>query len=199
MRIARLLCCAAVLAAASAHASEATPGSHAEAAGAEAKRLPAAQRLERRFLQITAANLSFQAEASRLALTRSGNPAVKDLANTLMARQQKSHPELLRLLDARGMALPIPTHGHGKVLKKLAKLSGEKFDRFYVDEVVTTSSKEDIANCEKMATQAEDPVLRAWVERQLPVLRFQVAKAGRALPGDSLRGHPAPADAQRAW
>jgi hypothetical protein len=42
-------------------------------------------------------------------------------------------------------------------------------------------------------------VLRAWVERQLPVLRFQVAKAGRALPGDSLRGHRAPADAQRAW
>ena len=189
MRIARLLCCAAVLAAA--NAQPATPGSHAAAASAEAKRLPAVQRLERRFLQITAANLRFQAEASRLALTRSGNPAVKDLANTLLARQQKSHPELIRLLDARGMALPIPTNGHGKVLRQLGKLSGAKFDRFYVEEVVTVSSKEDIANCEKMAAQAEDPVLKAWVERQLPVLRFQVAKAGRALPADSLRGHRA--------
>lgn len=189
MRIARFVCCAALLAAAG--ALPAAPGPDRHAAAAEAKRTPAAQRLERRFLQITAANLSFQAEASRLALARSANPAVKDLANTLLARQQKTQPEILRLLDARGMAMPIPTNAHGKVLRQLAKLSGAKFDRFYVDEVVIASSQEDIANCEKMAAQAEDRVLKAWVDRQLPALRFQLAKAGRALPGEPPRGHRA--------
>ena len=186
MRVPRLVCCAALLAAA--HAVPAAPAADGHAI-AEAKRQPAVQRLERRFLQITAANLRFQAEGSRLALARSGNPAVKDLANTLLARQQKTQPEILRLLDARGMAQPIPTNGHGKVLRQLAKLSGAKFDRVYVDEVVTAASQEDIANCEKMAAQAEDPVLRAWVDRQLPALRFQVAKAGRTLPSAS--GHRA--------
>ena len=38
---------------------------------------------------------------------------------------------------------------------------------------------------------AQDPVLRAWVERQLPTLRFHLAKAGRALPAAAARGQRA--------
>jgi putative membrane protein len=169
----------------------ASAAGYAAAAAADAKPLPPAQRLERRFLQISAANLRFQSEASRLAATRSNNPAVKDLANTLMARQQTAQPELLRLLHARGMAMPIPTNAHSKVLKQLAKLNGAKFDHLYVDEVMLRSYQADIANYEKVAPQAEDPVLKAWIDRQLPTLRFQYAKAGKALPNASLRGQRA--------
>jgi putative membrane protein len=190
MRIAAS-CAAALLAAQPALAAPARPGAYAAAAAADAKPLPPAQRLERRFLQITAANLRFQSEASRLALARSNNPAVKDLANTLLARQQTAQPELLRLLHSRGMAMPIPSNEHGKVLKQLTKLNGAKFDRLYVDEVVMRSYQADIANYEKVATQAEDPVLRGWVDRQLPMLRFHFAKAGKALPNAALRGHRA--------
>lgn len=164
---------------------------YAAAAASEAKPLTQAQRLERRFLQITAANLRFRAEASRLAATRSNNPAVKDLAQALLARQQTAQPELLRLLHARGMAMPIPTNEHGKVLKELAKLNGAKFDRLYVEEVVLRSHQADIGNFEKVASQAQDPVLKAWVDRQLPTLRVHHAKAGKALPSASLRGQRA--------
>ncbi len=184
-----LLGVAAVLAAAFAWSAPG-PAGYAASAAAEAKPMPPAQRLERRFLQITAANLRFESEASRLATARSNNPAVKDLASTLLARQQTVQPELLRLLHVRGMAMPIPTNEHNKLLKQLGKLNGAKFDRLYVDEVVLQSSQE-IANYEKVATEAEDPVLKAWIERQLPTLRVQSAKAGRALPNASLRGQRA--------
>jgi putative membrane protein len=97
----------------------------------------------------------------------------------------------VRLLHARGMAMPMPSSAHGKVLKQLAKLGGAKFDRMYVDEVALRSSQEDVANYEKMSAQAEDPVLKAWVDRQLPILRYHLAKAARALPSASLRGHRA--------
>lgn len=160
-------------------------------AAAEAKPLSNAQRLERRFLQIAAANLRFQAEASQLVMTRSNNPAVKELAQTLMARQKTAQPELLHLLQARGMAMPIPSNEHGKVLKQMSKLTGAKFDRLYVDEVVIRSYQTDIGNYEKVAAQAEDRVLKAWIERQLPTLRFHVAKAGKALPSAALRGQRA--------
>jgi putative membrane protein len=189
MRIARLAFCAVALAAPG--LACAAPPAYAAAAAAEARPLPPAQRLERRFLQISAANMRFQAEASRLVATRSNNPAVKDLANTLMSRQQTAQPELLRLLHARGMAMPMTTNEHGKVIKQLARLNGAKFDRLYVDEVVLRSYQADIANFEKVATQAEDPVLRGWVERQLPTLRFHAAKAGKALPAAALRGQRA--------
>lgn len=168
------------------------PDVYAASAAVDVKPLPTVQRLERRFLQITAANLRFQADASKLALARSSNPAIKDLANTLLARQEKAQPELLRLLHARDMAMPFPTNEHGKVLKQLGKLKGAKFDRLYVDEAVTRSHQADIANYERLAVEAEDPVLKAWIDRQLPTLRFQLAKAGKALPAaPPLRAHRA--------
>ena len=171
--------------------AEAAPAIYAAAAAAEAKPLPPAQRLERRFLQVAAANLRFESDASRMAQARTSNPAVKDLANTLLARQQTAQPELLRLLHVRGMALPMPTSEHNKVLKQLGKANGAKFDRIYVDEVVLRSYHVDITNYEKVAAQADDPVLKAWIERQLPTLRFHSAKAGKALPSASLRGQRA--------
>jgi putative membrane protein len=164
---------------------------YAAAAASEARPLPPAQRLERYFLQVAAANLRFEAEASRMALARSNNPAVKDLANTLLARQQTTQPELMRLLHVRGMALPIPSSEHNKVLKQLAKVNGAKFDRLYVDEVVLRSCQADIANYEKVAAQAQEPVLKAWVDRQIPTLRMHQAKAGKALPSAVLRGQRA--------
>jgi putative membrane protein len=164
---------------------------YAPAAAAEARPSSPGQRLERRFLQITAANLRFQAEASRLAAARTNNPSVKDLANTLAARQQTAQPDLLRLLHVRGMAMPIMTSQHNKVLKQLAKLQGAKFDQLYVEEVVLRSYRDDISNYEKLAADAQDPVLKAWVERQLPTLRVHHAKAGKALPNASLRGQRA--------
>src|SRR5438128_4347557 len=105
-----VLSAAAVSAALPSLAAAATPVAYAVAAAAEAKPLPPAQRLERRFLQIAAANLRFQSEASALAQSRTNNPSVKDLANTLLARQQTTQPELIRLLHKRGMAMPIPTN-----------------------------------------------------------------------------------------
>lgn len=188
MRIASLVIwAAAALAALPAAAATARAAGYAASAAAEAKPLSSAQRLERRFLQISASNLRFQAEGSRVALARSNNPAVKDLANSLLARQQTAQAELLRLLHARGMAMPLTTNEHTKVLKQLAKLNGAKFDRLYVDEVVIKSYQADITNYERVAQQAEDPVLKAWVERQLPTLRFHFAKAGRALPNAALK------------
>jgi putative membrane protein len=161
------------------------------AAAAAAKPSSPAQRLERLFLQITAANLRFQSDASRLAESRSNNPSVKDLANTLSARHEAVQPELLRLLHARGMAMPIMTSRQVKVLRQLAKLQGARFDQLYVEEVVLRSHRDDIANYEKLAVDAQDPVLKAWIERHLPTLRFHQAKAGKALPNASLRGQRA--------
>lgn len=185
--LAATLACLAGAAAAAAPARVA----YAPAAAAQARPSSPAQRLERLFLQITAASLRFQAEGSRLAEARSNNPSVKDLANTLAERQRAMQPELLRLLHVRGMALPIMTSRQVKVLRQLGKLQGAKFDQLYVEEVVLRSHRDDIANHERLEKDAQDPVLKAWVQRHLPALRFQQAKAGKALPNAALRGQRA--------
>jgi len=164
------------------------PPRYAASAAAVAKPLGTTQRLERYFLQIAAAHLRLQAEGSQLALARSNNPAVKELAKLVLARQKAAQPELLNMLQSRGMALPPTSNEHNKLLKQLSKLTGAQFDRVYVDEVVLRIDQADVASCEKMATQAEDSVLKAWVERQLPLLHAHLEKASRALPGAPLRG-----------
>jgi putative membrane protein len=165
----------------------ARPPAFAASSLADVRPLSQGQRLERRFLQISAANLRFQAEGSRIALARSNNPAVKDLANSVLARQQTAQPEMLRLMHQRGMAMPLTNNEHGKILKQLGKLNGTKLDRLYVDEVVIRSYQADLTNYERLALQAEDPVLKRWIERQLPTLRMHFAKAGKALPNASLK------------
>ncbi len=87
--------------------------------------------------------------------------------------------------------MPFTSNEHNKVLKQLGKLTGAKFDRLYVEEVVLRSYQADIANSEKVATQAEDPVLKAWVERQLPVMRTHGGQGRKALPSAALRGQRA--------
>lgn len=191
MRTAARLSWVLALAAAWPAALQAQHVPYAASAATEARPLGPVQRLERRFLQISAGNLRLQAEASRLVLARSNNPAVKELAGALMARQEAVQPELLRLLQARGMALPVPPPGHARLLQQMAKLQGAKFDRLYVEAVVLRTSQADLANHEKLALQAQDPVLKAWAERQLPLLRQHLALAGRALPNAALRGQRA--------
>jgi putative membrane protein len=157
----------------------------------DARPLPPAQRQERYFLQQSSAHVRLQAEASQLALARSNNPAVKELAKLVLARHRTVQPEVLHMLQSRGMAMPLSTNEANKLLKQLSKLKGAQFDRLYVEEAVLRTYQLDVENYEKMATQAEDSVLKAWVERQLPVLRAHVEQASRALPGASLRGQRA--------
>ncbi|MDB5859522.1 MAG: hypothetical protein JWQ76_3211 [Ramlibacter sp.] len=164
---------------------------YAASAAAESRPLGTAQRLERHFLQVAAGHLRLQAEGSQLALARTNNPAVKELAKLLLARQKAAQPELLHMLQSRGMAMPLTSNENNKLLKQLAKVNGAQFDRLYVEEVVLRTYQADVVSFEKMATQAEDSVLKAWVERQLPVLHAHQDKAAKALPGASLRGQRA--------
>lgn len=157
----------------------------------DARPLPPAQRQERYFLQQASAHVRLQAEASQLALARTNNPAVKELAKLVLARHKTAQPEVLRMLQSRGMAMPLSTNEANKLLKQLAKLKGAQFDRLYVEDAVLRTYQLDVASYEKMAKEAEDSVLKGWVERQLPVLRTHVDKASRALPGAPLRGQRA--------
>ena len=154
-----------------------------------AARPPAAtQRLERHFLQQAAANLRLRSEASRLASDRSENPAVRDLAERLLQWQDEVLPELLRLLDARAMAMPMRLSAHNKLLRRLARLRGAAFDRVYLDEVVLPACQADAASYEVAAAQAADPVLKAWARRQLPELRGQIAQAEQVQSAGMPRG-----------
>ena len=155
----------------------------AASGGADAARRREVKRNERQFLQSSAGNLRFQAQAARAVLGRSTNLAVLEIASELAARQAAVQPELLRLLSDRGMAPPMFNNEQNKVLKQLARLNGARLDRLFIDEVAMRSAQADLVVHERAAMAVDDPVLKAWAERQRNMLRVHVDKAARTLPG----------------
>jgi putative membrane protein len=162
----------------------ARPAAFAPAAAANAKRMTAEQRDERRFLKDAAASSRFEAEASRMALAKSNDPGVRSFATTLINYHASASNELLHMLHGRGMAAPMLANHQRKVLNRLAKLHGSKFDREFLREVALKNQQEDVQSYEKASFAAREPRLKAWIDRTLPTLRYHLTSAERIAPAD---------------
>ena len=162
----------------------ARPAMFAPVAAANAKRLSAQQREERRFLKDAAASSRFEAEASRMALGKSSDAGVRSMAATLINHHASVSNELLHMLHGRGMAAPMLANDQRKILNRLAKLHGGKFDREYLEEVALKYQQEDVLFYEKASLVVTEPRLKAWIARTLPTLRYQLETAERIAPGD---------------
>lgn len=175
------------------------PAIFAPAAAANARRMSAEQREERRFLKDAAASSRFEGEASRMALGKSHDPGVRSLAATLINHHAAVGNELLHMLHARGMAAPMLANDQRKILNRMARLQGAKFDREFLEEVALRYQQEDIEQYEKASRSAKDARLRAWIDRKLPTLRYHLATAERIAPADrKLARSPATAAPQTA-
>lgn len=154
-----------------------------------ATRLSVEEREARAFLRGAALASRFELEATRLAATRASGERVRSHAADLLQYHEAAHVELLHLLHARGMAMPMMDTAQRKALQRLARLSGPKFDREYVELLGGRQQREELVAYEKAVGALGDPVLRAWAERQLPNLRSQHAAARRlsGTPSDHLK------------
>jgi predicted outer membrane protein len=174
-------------------AAPARPGMFAAASASMVRRLTPEQRDEWRFLKDAAAASRFEHEASRMALAKSNDAAVRSFAATLTNYHASAFPVLQQMLHARNMAPPMLGNEQRKALNRMAKLQGAKFDREYVAEVALRSQQEDVQVFEKAAGAARDPALRSWIERTLPTLRYQLASAERVAGTGSNIAKAAPA------
>ncbi|MEO7548797.1 MAG: DUF4142 domain-containing protein, partial [Ramlibacter sp.] len=113
----------------------ARPSFYAADAAKNAMRLAPEMREERGFIRMAAATGRFELQASRLALSKSGNARVRALAGALLDQHRDSQLELAHLLHSRDMAMPMLENEQVKILKRLGKSSGARFDRDYLEQV----------------------------------------------------------------
>lgn len=187
---------AALLSAGVSRAELARPAVFAAASAAHARKMSAEQREERRFLQEAAAASRFESEASKMALAKSNNPAVRSFAATLINHHASAGAALQQMLRGRGMAPPMLANDQRKTLNRLARLNGAKFDREYTDEVGLRYQQDDLQGYERASLATRDPTLKAWLTRTLPTLRYHLTTAQRiALPHEAAR--PVKVRAQR--
>ena len=146
--------------------------------------MPPQQREERRFLKDAAAVSRFQADAARMALSRSTTPVVHSLAAGLFDEQRADGDQLLRLLHQRSMAPPMLANAQRKTLNRLARLQGRAFDREFLVQVALRSQQDEVLDYQKAAATIADPALKAWIDQRLPALRARLATAERMAPAD---------------
>jgi putative membrane protein len=105
------------------------------------------------------------------------SPDVKTFGNRMVTDHGKALDELKQLARTKGIAIPTEGNAEQKAeADKLAKLSGKAFDKEYADAMVK-DHEADAAEFEKASKNAQDPDLKAWAAKTLPVIQDHLKMA----------------------
>jgi putative membrane protein len=121
------------------------------------------------FLKSTAEGGHSEVDVANLALSKTSNAQVKQLAETIKSDHEKANVELQALGTRKQVTLPTMASKTQKAnADRLAKLSGAEFDKAYVSAMVKDHHA-DIKEFENHRQDA-DPDVAAWVNKTLPTL-----------------------------
>ena len=132
------------------------------------------------FVATAASGNALEVEASKLALERTKNPAVRDFAQHMVADHGKVGEELRALPVAASVgnfaALMLK---HKDQLNKLRELQGPAFDKAYATQIGVAAHQETVSLFQKAADGAADSQTKAFAQAKLPALRehLQMAQA----------------------
>lgn len=135
---------------------------------------------ERRFMEHAARGGMAEVEMGKLAQEKAESQQVKDFGKRMVEDHGKANDELKRLAANKGVTLPTDMDGsHKRKIDKLSKLSGDKFDREYMDEMVDDHEK-DVREFRSMAKSAKDADVKSFASTTLPVLEQHLSLAKSA-------------------
>ena len=133
--------------------SPSTGASTAAATVAGSQKLSRAD--EKLMTQLGEANLA-EINAGKLAEEKSQNEQVKSLARKMVDDHTKALDDLKQLAQAKGVTLPTEPDRQQKAMeKRLSSLSGDKFDKQYVEQVSERSHKDTHKLLQQASTKAK--------------------------------------------
>jgi putative membrane protein len=127
---------------------------------------------------ILQANLA-EIAAGRLAVSKARSRAVRRFGERMIEAHSALQADGSELKSAKGIPLPTrPDAGQEAALRQLEALSGEPFERAYL-ELTLKQHAEALRLYERSASRASDPALRAHAERAIPHIRRHLELARR--------------------
>ncbi|SHH63446.1 DUF4142 domain-containing protein [Massilia sp. CF038] len=110
-------------------------------------------------------------ELARTAQSKSQNEQVKNFAQQMIDDHTRALNEVKQLAQTRGVTLPTELdRTHKAKADRMAALSGEAFDRSYMEQAGVAEHKKTHSKLSQAQTRAKDPELKALVARLLPVV-----------------------------
>lgn len=112
----------------------------------------------------------FEMEAARLAREKAVSNDVKEFAAMMIADHQKANDELKALAARKNITLPGRLgDDEQKHIDELAKLTGEEFDKKYVD-LMEDDHEKDVKLFKEAADDADDADIKAFAAKTLPTI-----------------------------
>jgi len=114
---------------------------------------------------------------SQLALQKSSNDEVRTFAQTMIDHHTAVNKELSRLAQNKGITLPTDlSEDQNSDVTRLSALSGDAFDRAYMQLNVSTHDK-DAADARRQGQQGTDADIKKLANALLPLLEIHLAAA----------------------
>jgi putative membrane protein len=131
---------------------------------------------------IAQANLA-EIATGRLAVAKARSPEVRRFGQLMIDEHTMMQREGEQLAFSKGMPLPVaPDAKHQAAAKKLEQMSGESFDRAYMEQMVKDHAQ-TLALLQETASEAKDSAVRAHARKAIPHVR-QHLDIARRLAGD---------------
>jgi putative membrane protein len=138
------------------------------------------------FAQKAAVGGLAEVQAAKLAEQKASGPEVKQFARQMEKDHTAANQELMQIAKGKGVAAPSePDSAHKAAERKMSQLSGAQFDQQYMQGQLA-DHKETVALFQKEASSGQDPQLKGFARKYLPILQhhlemaesIKVAKAG---------------------
>jgi len=125
---------------------------------------------EQAFLKEAATGGLMEVELGRLATEKASSAEVKQFGQRMVEDHGKANQQLSTIAQQKNVQVPTELTGKAKAdYDRLSKLSGEQFDRAYMQMMVRDHRK-DVGDFRKQSTSAKDPDLKSFASQTLPTL-----------------------------
>ncbi len=118
-----------------------------------------------------------EVELGTLAKEKASNPDVKAFGDRMVTDHSKANDQLKQWAQQKNVTLPTDLDAKSKATHdRLAKLSGDAFDKAYMADMVSDHN-EDVAAFKRESAGAKDADLKAWAGKTLPTLEDHLKQA----------------------
>lgn len=160
----------------SAYAQQTLPG-----ASPPARSAPSVTVSTKDFVTKAAVGSMYEIEAGKLASDRAQRAELKQFAQKIVKDHSAADKELKDALSKSKAGVQPPTALDSEARQKLEKLKsaqGASFDTLYID-MMKDDHEEDIELFQTYSKSGDDPALKAFAEKTLPVLRAHAAEVAK--------------------
>ena len=123
------------------------------------------------FIKEAAAGGMMEVQLGKLASEKAASPQVKDFGKKMVTDHSKANKELQHLASTNNVQISDKLEGKQKsTYDRLAKLSGEKFDREYMKTMID-DHKADVDTFKKQSDKADNADVKSFAAKTLPILQ----------------------------